>query len=146
MESTGKRKALKSNLLAFPDKNKSKLHGKRYSNEAKDIICKAANWVKLTIEKQKHGQRPSETVAEHTCATCKISESTFYRTLKGKMEIKKKTDEEQKVDKNKILLKDCEKTVISRIVLSFYTRPKPELPTTDTKIHQDLLGITGIKK
>ena len=77
MESTGKRKALKSNLLAFPDKNKSKLHSKCYSNEAKDIICKAANWVKLTIEKQKHGQRPSETVAEHTVLHVKFQNPLF---------------------------------------------------------------------
>ena len=67
MESIGKRKAPKSKLLGFPVKKKSKFHGKRYSDEAKDIISKVADYVKLTIEKQKRGERLmlSETVAEH---------------------------------------------------------------------------------
>ena len=73
------------------------------------------------------------------------SERTFYRTSKAKKEIQKSKDKEQKVDKNKILLDDFDKTAISRIILSFYTRPKPELSTLDN-IHQEVLGIPGIKK
>ena len=56
VESAGKRKAPKSNFLAFPAKKKSKFHGKHYSVEAKDI-SKAADWVKLAVEKQKRGQK-----------------------------------------------------------------------------------------
>ena len=79
MESTGKRKAPKSKPLAFTAKKKSKFHGKCYLDEAEDIICKVADWVKLAIEKQKLGQRLilSETVAEQTFAICKFSESTI---------------------------------------------------------------------
>ena len=33
----------------------------------------------------------SEAVAEQTCVICKISESIFYRSSKGKKEIKNKT-------------------------------------------------------
>ena len=138
MESTGKRKAPKSKLLAFPAKKNSKFPGKRYFNEVKDITFKVADWVKFAIEKQTLGERLilSETVIEQTCAICKISESTFYRTSKGKKEIQKNKDEEQKVDGNKVLLNDFDKTVISRIILSFYRRPKPEFPT----IWQDSSG------
>ena len=84
METTCKRKASKLKLLAFLTRKKFKFHGKRYSDEVKDIICKIADWVKLVIEKQNRGQRLilSETAAEQTCAICKISESTFYRTSK----------------------------------------------------------------
>ena len=130
MELTGKRKAPKSKLLAFPVKNKSKFHGKRSSDEVKDIISKVIDWAKLATEK--HGERftLSETVAEPTCAICKISESSFYRTSEGKKVIQKNKDEVQKVDKNKILLYDSDKT-ISRIIVSSYTRLKPELPILD---------------
>ena len=105
METTGKRKATKTKLLAFSSKKNSKSPGKHYLNEAKDIISKVANWFKFAIEKQKLGGLiQSKTVVEQICAICKISESTFYRTLTGKKEIKNNKDEEQKFDKNKVLM------------------------------------------
>ena len=87
-----------------------------------------------------------ENVAEQLCGICKVSKYTFYRTLKGKKGIKKKNkDGEQKVVKNKTLLEDFDKTAISMIILSFYRRPKHELPTLD-KVHQEVSGIPRIKK
>ena len=47
--------------------------------------------------------------------------------------------------KSKKLKKIKSYLMISRVILSFYTRPKPELPTLD-KIHQEVLSILGIKK
>ena len=138
------KRASQLRVLAFSTKKKFKFHCKHYSDKAKDIIFKIADSVKLATEKPKHSRRLdgncgratilSETAAEQTCAICKISEFTFYRTSKSKKEIQKNIDEEQKVDKNKILLDDFDKPTISRILLSFYLRPKPELPTFE-KIH-----------
>ena len=69
MESSVKRKATNSKLLAFPAKKKCKFHGKRYSDEAKGSISKVTDWVKLAIGKQKRDERLilSETCRKAMC-------------------------------------------------------------------------------
>lgn len=102
-------------IKGFPVKKKSEFHGKHYSIEAKDIICKVADWIKLAIPKQKRSQRIVysfysvvilyENVAEQPCGICKVSKYTFYRTLKGKKEIKKTKMESRKLSKIKLYLR-----------------------------------------
>ena len=111
------------------------------------FVKRLDNWMLAAADREKFkekvfsqsSQRPN--VAKLVSEIFGISESKIYRIRKESEPMEQSENEETR-GRPQIKLDDFNKNALSRLIHSFYTRPKPEIPTLD-KIHAETLCIAG---
>ena len=157
MESTGKRNKKQSELSHKVKKRKtlgssSNRRGKKWSQKERDLVYRVDSWVGEAMKREKSGERvfESRSRAKETGKICRVSKTQVPR-LKSKHDshhvdetgIEREISEGSKnMGRPRIELDDFDKTALSRLILGYYLKPQPEIPTL-AKIHTDALKIPG---
>ena len=157
MESTGKRNKKQSELSHKVKKRKtlgssSNRRGKKWSQKERDLVYRVDSWMGEAMKREKRGERvfESRSRAKETGKICGVSKMQVLR-LKSKHAphhvdetgIEREISEVSKnMGRPRIELDDFDKTALSRLILGYYLKPQPEIPTL-AKIHTDALKMPG---
>ena len=104
---------------------------------SKEIIGRVFNWIWLAVEREKAQLRVFPTTRNKALLTadiCGVSKSTVYRSRTSIDELNEVRGRPQ------ILFDDYDDVGLSRLILSFYKRTPPSLPTLD-QIYVEALGL-----
>ena len=104
---------------------------KNVNNQDIAFVRKVEEWVKGALRRQKNGENvfPTQDQATVVSEICGISRrEVFY--------LRKKEQIPERKERSKTRIDDFDKRVLSRLILGFYKRSPPELPTLD-KIHRE---------
>ena len=114
-----------------------------YSEDTKNVVQNISDWVRAAIEREENGERvfTSKIIVDEIQNISRISKSSIYRFLKdGEVNVKPK-----KMCKEKVVFDEFDEKGLSRIILGFYKRTPPELPTLD-KIYKEALNLQGFPR
>ena len=122
------------------------------SERERDLVCRVDSWVGEATKREKGGERvfKSRGRANETGKICGVSKRQVLR-LKSKHDadhvdktgIEREISEVSKnMGRPRIELNDFDKTALSRLLLGYYLKPPPEIPTL-SKIHTDALKMPG---
>ena len=157
MESTGKRNKKKSELSRKVKKRKtlgssSNRRGKKWSQKKRDLVYRVDSRMGEAMKREKSSERAFES-SSRAKETGKIYGVPKMQVL----HLKSKHDshhvdetgiecEISEVSKNmgrlRTELDDFDKTALSQLILGYYLKPLPEIPTL-AKIHTDALKMPG---
>ena len=157
MESTGKRNKKQSELSHKVKKRKtlgssSNRRREKWSQKERALVYRVDSWVGEAMTREKSGERVFElrSRAKETGKICGVSKTQVLR-LKSKHDshhvdetgIEREISEVSKnMGRPRIELDDFDKTALSRLILGYYLKPQPEIPTL-AKIHTDALKMPG---
>lgn len=134
-----------SSLLSSISKSKKPRSNSRKNikNISKDdiaLIKKIDEWTKAAISRERSGEKvfSSKNQADIVSEICGISSREVYY-------IRKKEGSTKRKERPKTKLDDFNKRALSRLILGFYKRSPPELPTLD-KVHRQTKEIPGFPK
>ena len=102
------------------------------------IIQRVFHWVRIAVKKQQLGEEvfpKNANCSKITGEMCGVSRATVYRSTEGSMECAKMGRPEIEIDQFDI---NC----LSRLIMSYYKRSPPIIPTMD-KIYQEALQLPG---
>lgn len=128
------------------NKKKRETKVKPKSGEEKEITKKVHNWVQEAIERERRGERvfqDSREKAHVTGEICGMAKRTVQRIMKNT----ECNDEGEKETRGKkgIVFDDFDKTSLSRLIMGYYKRLPPEIPTLN-KIYADSQKMPGFPK
>ena len=117
---------------------------KNFTRNEKKVIITVDQWVGEAMEREKNGQAVfSSSHPVETSKICGISRSSVYNIRKEDNDATtKKTDG---TGRPQIKLDDFEKSLLSRLVLGFYKRNPPTVPTLQM-IMKEIEGIDYFPK
>ena len=115
---------------------------KNFSESDKKIIEAIDKWVASAMEKEQNGEKifQSNDHAMETSKICKISRSSIFNVRKDGSEV-----DWSQTGRQKIILDDFDKSLLSRMILGFYKKNPPELPNLD-KIYAEIQSIPSFPK